>query len=146
MEQDGDMNSFVTKSYLFGAQRALHQEQQAMTDRIDNLATDLQLFKQRTKDYFDNKLDAHKQENNARMEEIRALLVNRPPSTSSYSRRSHSSRHSDDSFSGSSTPSSNTLHEPRVKTVMHLATRYTSSIHKSRSMSKYLVLTQTKSL
>ena len=29
---------------------------------------------------------------------------------------------------------------------MHLATRYTSSIHKSKSMSKFLVLNQTKSL
>ena len=36
--------------------------------------------------------------------------------------------------------------EPRVKTVMHLTTRYTSSIHKSKSMSKSLVLNQTKSL
>ena len=43
MEQDEDMNSFVTKSHLFGAQRALHQEQQAMSDRIDNLAADLRL-------------------------------------------------------------------------------------------------------
>ena len=82
-----------------------------MNDRIDNLATDLRLSEQRTRDYFDNKLDAHKQENDARMDEIRTLLVNRPPSTSSYSRRSHSSRHSDDSFFGSSTPSSNTLRQ-----------------------------------
>ena len=109
IEQDDNMSSFVTKSHLFGAQQALHQEQQAINDRIDNLATDLRLSEQRTHDYFDNKLDAHKQENDARMDKIRAVLVNRPPSTSSYSRRSHSSRHSDDSFSGSSTPSSNTL-------------------------------------
>ena len=77
--QDDDMSSYVTKSHLFGAQRALHQEQQAMSDRIDNLATDLRLSEQRTRDYFDNKLDAHKQENDARMDQIRALLVNRPP-------------------------------------------------------------------
>ena len=109
IEQDDDMSSFVTKNHLFGAQRALHQEQQAMNDRIDNLATDLRLSEQRTRDYFNNKLDAHKQENDARMDEIRALLVNRPPSTSSYSRRSHSSRHSDDTSSDSSTPSSTIL-------------------------------------
>ena len=65
IEQDDDMSSYVTKTHLFGAQRALHQEQQAMTDRIDNLATDLRLSEQRTKDYFDNKLDALKQENDA---------------------------------------------------------------------------------
>jgi hypothetical protein len=109
IEQDDDMSSYVTKSHLFGAQRALHQEQQAMNERIDNLATDLRLSEQHTKDYFDNKLDTHKQENDARMDEIRALLVNRPPSTSSYSRWSRSSRHSDDTFPGSSTPTSKTL-------------------------------------
>ena len=106
MEQDDDMNSFVTKSHLFGAQRALHQEQQAMSERIDNLAADLRLSEQCTRDYFDHKLDDHKQENDARMDEIRALLLNRSSSTS---RRSRSSRHSDDTISGSSTPSSNTL-------------------------------------
>ena len=89
IEKDDGMSSYVTKSHIFGAQRALHQEQQAMSNRIDNLATDLRLFKQRTRDYFDNKLDAHKQENDARMDEIRALLVNRSSTTSSYSRQSH---------------------------------------------------------
>src|SRR3990170_7054385 len=93
MEQDDDPNTYVTKNHHFGAQRALHQEQQAMSDRIDNLATDLRLSEQRTRDYFDNKLDEQKQENNARMDEIRALLVNRSSTTSSYSRQS---RHSDD--------------------------------------------------
>ena len=106
MEQDDDMNSFVTKSHLFGAQRALHQEQQAMSERIDYLAADLRLSEQRTRDYFDHKLDDHKQENDARMDEIRALLLNRSSSTS---RRSRSSRHSEFTLSGSSTPTSNTL-------------------------------------
>ena len=109
MEQDDDMNSFVTKSHLFGAQRALHQEQQAMSERIDNLAADLRLSEQRTRDYFDHKLDDHKQENDARMDEIRALLLNHSSSTSSSSRRSRSSRHSDITLFGSSTPTSNTL-------------------------------------
>ena len=109
MEQDDDMNSFVTKSHLFGAQRALHQEQQAMSERIDNLATDLGLSEQRTRDYFDHKLDDHKQENDARMDEICALFLNHSSSTSSSSRRSRSSRHSDFTLSGSSTPTSNTL-------------------------------------
>ena len=106
------MNSFVTKSHLFGAQRALHQEQQAMSERIDNLAADLRLSEQRTRDYFDHKLDDHKQENDARMDEIRALLLNRSSSTS---RRSRSSRHSDDTISGSSTPTSNTLRRAACK-------------------------------
>ena len=41
MEHDDDPNTYVTKNQLFGAQRALHQEQQALGDRIDNLASDL---------------------------------------------------------------------------------------------------------
>jgi hypothetical protein len=110
MEQDDDMNSFVTKSHLFGAQRALHQEQQAMSERIDNLATDLRLSEQRTRDYFDHKLDDHKQENDTRMDEIRALLLNRSSSTLSSSRRTRSSRHFDFTLSGSSTHTSNALH------------------------------------
>ncbi|XBH55572.1 hypothetical protein VPH35_077636 [Triticum aestivum] len=43
LEQDDDPNNYVTKLHLFGTQRALHQEQQAMSDRIDHLATDLRL-------------------------------------------------------------------------------------------------------
>ena len=57
IEHDDDMTSYVTKSHLFGAQRTLHQEQQAMSDHINNLATDLWLSEQPTRDYFDNKLD-----------------------------------------------------------------------------------------
>ena len=91
IEHDDDMNSYVTKSHLFGAQHALHQEQQAMSERIDNLAADLRLSKQRTRDYFDHKLDDHKQEIDARMDEIRALLLNRSSSTLSPTRRSRSS-------------------------------------------------------
>ena len=56
IEQDDEMSSYVTKSHLFYAQWVLHQEQQAMNDRIDNLATDLWLSEQRTRDYFDHKL------------------------------------------------------------------------------------------
>ena len=41
IKKDDDMSSYVTKSHLFGAQRALHQEQQAMRERIGNLATRL---------------------------------------------------------------------------------------------------------
>jgi len=109
LEHDDDPNNYVTKLHLFGMQRALHEEQLAMSDRIDNLATNLRLSEQRTRDYFDKKLDEQKQENNARMDEIRTLLVNHSSTTSSYSRRSRSSRHSDDTISGSSTPTSNTL-------------------------------------
>ena len=68
------MSSYVTKTQLFGAHRALHQEQLALGDRIDNLATDLRQSEQRTRDYFDDKFDSHKQENDA-MDEIRAFFL-----------------------------------------------------------------------
>ena len=106
LEQDNDMSSYITKSHLFGAQRALHQEQQAMSERIDNLAADLRLSEQRTRDNFDHKLNDHKKENDARMDEIRVLLLNRSSSTLSSSRRTRSSRHSNFTLSGSSTPTS----------------------------------------
>ena len=61
-------------------------------------------------DYLDHKLDDHKQENDAQMDEIRALLLNRSSSTSSSSRQSRSSRHPDFTLSGSSTPTLSTLH------------------------------------
>ena len=102
LEQDGDMTNFVTKSQLFGAHRALHQEQLALGDRIDNLATDVRKSEQRTRDYFDTSMSSLK-------EDIRTMMVNRSSTTSSSSRRSRSSRHSDDTISGSSTPTSNTL-------------------------------------
>ncbi|XBH62807.1 hypothetical protein VPH35_116927 [Triticum aestivum] len=43
LEQDDNPNNYVTKLRLFGTQRPLHEEQLAMSDRIDNLATDLRL-------------------------------------------------------------------------------------------------------
>jgi len=35
-----ESNNYVTKLHLFGVQRALHQESQAMQERIDQVATD----------------------------------------------------------------------------------------------------------
>ena len=101
LEQDDDMSSYVTKTQLFGAHRALHQEQLALGDRIDNLATDLRQFEQHTRDYFDTSMSSLK-------EDIRTMMV-RSSTTSSSSRQSRSSRHSDDTLSGSNTPTSNTL-------------------------------------
>ena len=34
-------NGYVSKTQLFGVQRALHQESEALGDRIEQLATDL---------------------------------------------------------------------------------------------------------
>mgnify|MGYP001507459659 CR=1 FL=1 len=66
IEQDDDPNTYVTKNHLLSAQTTFHQEQQALSKRIDNLSTDLRHSEQRTRDYFNTKLDEQKQENNAR--------------------------------------------------------------------------------
>ena len=93
IEHDDDMNSYVIKNHLFGAQRALHQELQAMSEHINNLAADLRLSEQRTRDYFEHKLDDHKQENHTRMDEIRALLLNCSSSTLSSSSKTMTCHH-----------------------------------------------------
>jgi len=108
IEQEEDPNNYVTKQHLFGTQRALHQEKEALSDHIDLLTTELQQSELRTRDYFDNKLFTHMEEIDARMstqmEEFHALLVNRSSMTSSSSRWSHSSRHSSESSSDTSLP------------------------------------------
>jgi hypothetical protein len=39
-EQDDAPNNYVTKAHLFGVQRALHQESEALGERIEQLASD----------------------------------------------------------------------------------------------------------
>ena len=69
-----------------------------MSERIDNLATDIHHSEERRRDYIDKKLAAHKEEQDARMEEIRTLLKSTSPSSSSrrrHSRHKSSERESD---------------------------------------------------
>jgi hypothetical protein len=84
-EEQEETHDYVTKGHLFGIQRALHQESEALGDRIEQLATDLRHSETRTRDYFDAKLSSQ-------MEELRDLMVNRDTSTTSSSRRRHSRR------------------------------------------------------
>jgi hypothetical protein len=74
-EQD-DTSDYVNKAHLFGVQRALHQENEALGDCIEQLATNLRNSEARTPDYLDTKLSTQ-------MEEFRAMMVNRASSTSS---------------------------------------------------------------
>lgn len=46
IEEDEDPNNYVTKNHFFSAQRALHQENEALNERIDLLATNLQQSEQ----------------------------------------------------------------------------------------------------
>ena len=65
---DGAYN-YNKKNPHFGLERAMQV--------IDNITTDLRHSEARRRDYFDNKLSAQKEEQDARMEEIRTLLINR---------------------------------------------------------------------
>jgi hypothetical protein len=96
-DEKDEPNDYVTKVQLSGIQRALHQENEALADRIEQLATDLRQSEARTRDYLDAKLSTQ-------MEEFRAMMVNRASSTSYSSRRRHSSRHPLDTPSDASLP------------------------------------------
>ena len=131
IEQDDDMNNYVTKLHLFGTQRALHEEQLAMSDRIDNLATDLRISEQRTRDYFDNKLDEHKHENDARMDEFvpcwsTALLPQTEPLESTLRRHHLRLKYPDFEYS-SSCRASRSSSQPQSSTRHRLSRASTSS-------------------
>jgi len=73
---------------------------------IDNITTDLRHSEARRMDYFDNKFSAQKEEQDARMGEIRTLLINRSsPSSSSRRRR--------ENWSSSELPSDASASRPR---------------------------------
>src|SRR3954471_6090381 len=67
--------------------------QSRLQEHIDNLAINIRHSEAHTRDYFDNKLSAQKEEEDARMEEIQTLLIKRS-SPSSSSRRRRASRSS----------------------------------------------------
>ena len=48
-----EANNYVTKLHLFGVQRALHQESEAMREYIGQVAEDARQFEARTKEQFD---------------------------------------------------------------------------------------------
>ena len=77
-------NNYITKTSIFGLQRAMQV--------IERLAIDIRHSEARKRDYIDKKLSAHKVEQDARMEEIRALIKSSSPLSSS--RRRHSSHKS----------------------------------------------------
>ena len=75
----------------------MHQANEALSDRIDQFATDLRQSEARSRDYLDAKLSNQ-------MDEIRAMLVTRNSSMSSSSRRRHSSYTSSNTSSNASPP------------------------------------------
>lgn len=82
------VNNYITKASIFDLQRQMQGTQSRLRERIKNLSIDIRHSEARKRDYIDNKLFAQKKEQDARMEEIRALIKSTYPSSSSRWRRS----------------------------------------------------------
>ena len=55
-EDQHEANDYITKGHLFGVQRALHQESEALGDHIEQLATNLRRSEAKNRDRRDAKL------------------------------------------------------------------------------------------
>ena len=100
------VNNYITKASIFDLQRQMQGTQSRLRERIENLSIDIRHSDARKWDYIDKKLSAQKEEQDARMEEIQTLLINRS-SLSSSSRRRRASRPS------SERPSDTSASRPR---------------------------------
>ena len=89
LHNNDGVNNYITKASIFDLQRQMQGAQSRLRERIENLSIDFRHSEARKRDYIDNKLSAHKEEQDARMEEIQALIKSTSPSSSS--RRRHSS-------------------------------------------------------
>ena len=77
------VNNYITKASIFGLQQQMQGAHPPLRERIENLSIDIRHSEARKRDYIDKKLSAQKEEQDARMEEIRALIKSSSPSSSS---------------------------------------------------------------
>ena len=84
-DNNDGVNNYISKASIFDLQRQMQGAQSRLRERIENISIDIRHSEARKRDYIDNKLAAQKEEQDARMEEIRALI--KSSSTSSSSRR-----------------------------------------------------------
>ena len=82
-DNNDGVNNYITKASIFDLQRQMQGAQSRLRERIDNLAIDIRHSEAHTRDYFEYKVSAQKEEEDARMEEIRTLLINRSSPSSS---------------------------------------------------------------
>ena len=90
-DNHGGVNNYMTEVFIFDLQRQMQGAQSRLRERIENLSIDIRHSEARKRDYIDNKLSAQTKEQDARMEEIRALIKSTSPSSSSRRRQSHRS-------------------------------------------------------
>ena len=86
-DNNDGVNNYITKAPIFEVQRASKATHSTLQERLENLSIDIRHSEARKKDYIDNKLSAQKKEQDARMEEIRALIKSSSPSSSSRRQR-----------------------------------------------------------
>ena len=77
-------NNYITKASIFDLQQQMQGAHSTLPESIENLSIDILHSEARKRDYIDKKLSAQKEEQDARMEEIRDLIKSSSPS--SYSR------------------------------------------------------------
>ena len=87
LDNNDGVNNYISKASIFDLQRQVQGAQSRLRERIENISIDIHHSEARRRDYFDKKLAAHKEEQDARMEEIRALIKSTSPSSSSRRRR-----------------------------------------------------------
>ena len=91
-DNNDSVNNFITKRSIFRLQHEMQGAQSRLQERIEIISIDIFHSEARKRDYINNKLAAKKEEQDARMEEIRALIKSSSPSSSS--KRRHSSHKS----------------------------------------------------
>ena len=98
LDNNDGVNNYITKLSIFDLQRQVQGTQSRLRERIENISIDIRHSKARRRDYIDKNLAAHKEDQDARMEEIRALIKSSSPSSSSRQRHSghKSSEHEND--------------------------------------------------
>ena len=77
------VNNYIIKASIFDLQRQMQGAQSRLRERIKNISIDILHTEARERDYIDKKISAQKEEQDARMEEIRALIKSSSPSSSS---------------------------------------------------------------
>ena len=87
-DNNDGMNNYITEASIFDLQRQMQGAQSRLRERIENISIDIRHSEARKRDYIDNKLSAQKEEQDARMEEIRTLIKYSSPSSSSRWRHS----------------------------------------------------------
>ena len=91
-DNNDGVNNYISKASIFDLEWQMQGAQSRLRERIENISIDIRHSEARKRDYIDKKLSAHKEEQDARMEEIRALI--KSSSTSSSTRRRCSSHKS----------------------------------------------------